>query len=84
MDNNKLNVLNQIGYKVKKTCAFCTHGVFVNGSMFGTCSKHEYEHLKHKSVRKLSIHKCGVCGNFKGNEAELDKLEGFKQLVETK
>lgn len=61
MDKNKLKVLQELGYEVRRVCGNCKHGVFPNDS-WGTCSVHKYEHQKHcESTRQVSINKYGHC-----------------------
>ena len=73
MDENKLEILKRIGYKVNKTCGFCIHGTFWD-SEWGTCKIHTYNHLKHTAkTRQLSITIFGSCSK---HEIDPDNMLG--------
>jgi hypothetical protein len=84
MDKNKLKELNAIGYKVLACCALCSN--FEKGnienSLFGTCSKHNYLHLKHEQVRNLSVSIFGNCYDFQVSRDKTDMLESFFEFME--
>ena len=82
MDANKLVKLKVIGYQVRKTCGNCIHALFSSpASDWGTCWKHQYEHLKHTGeARQLSIHRSGHCDDHHRNKTL--NLGGFEELVE--
>jgi hypothetical protein len=81
MDANKLKVLQDIGFQVKKTCANCVHGKFTE--WFGTCNIHTYEHLKHTGpARQLSITKDGYCPKYENDEEHMWMIHGFAELLE--
>jgi len=62
MDANKLKKLHELGYRIRPCCGMCRHGCFTDSSMWGTCDKNTYDHLKHtESKRQLSIHMFGCC-----------------------
>jgi len=66
MDANKLKVLQDINYTVRKVCDNCkfAKGLQHNSTGFGTCAKHHYKHLKHTGEpRELSINKFGYCNS---------------------
>lgn len=80
MDQNKLQKLKDIGYKIPKTCGTCKYFQMHVDEHFGECDKHSYVHLKHSGgKRKLSVVMHGSC-----NEHEVDDLSylhGFKEFV---
>lgn len=80
MDENKRNVLHELGYVIRPTCGLCVRSRIDRGSDWGTCTLHKYVHLKHSnSVRQLSVNRYGTCPNF-----ELDvaiDLGGFVEFV---
>lgn len=62
MDANKLKVLQDLKYTIRKVCENCKFSKGLNNSDFGTCAKHSYNHLKHTDAkRELSINKFGYC-----------------------
>ena len=76
MDDNKLQELEDCGYRIRACCDFCAHSNFASiDHLFGTCSKLHYKHLKHTGdKRELSINKHGVCKeNF-----EMDAIKAFR------
>jgi len=81
MDENKLKKLHQVGYDVQPCCALCKHSEFGHNA-FGTCKKHQYDHVKHTGPdRQLSINKYGCCGFFEtDNEKATLILQSFKQF----
>lgn len=82
MDQNKLKVLREIGYRVGPACGTCSYGNFEYFQMWGTCSLHTYEHLKHTGARRqLSTHLCGNCPNYELDEDAARTLEGFEELT---
>jgi hypothetical protein len=88
MDANKYKKLKEIGYIIQPSCLNCQHGIFSSTDWWGTCSIHQYEHLKHStSLRDLSIHKTGCCSKHEWKELSittLGKFEEFKQRKEVK
>ena len=80
MDDNKLAKLKAIGYTIPKTCGFCKHADFVGNSDYGSCTKFEYEHLKHSDAKRhLSIYRGGACPSFEVHppKAPYDKWMQF-------
>lgn len=66
MDENKVKVLEEIGYKINSCCVNCVHGEFYTLG-FGSCHKNTYVHLKHQNPeggRPLSVHATGWCPQF--------------------
>ena len=79
MDENKLKVLQGVGYKVNPCCGLCKHGWFPQND-WGTCEIHKYAHLKHTGVsRQLSIHKYGSCPKFEAKG--LSTLGAFGEFL---
>ncbi|MHA2426951.1 MAG: hypothetical protein ACXADB_02855 [Candidatus Hermodarchaeia archaeon] len=65
MDDNKVEKLRKVGYKLQASCQLCANGMFSSKSSWGECKKFDYKHQKHsKSKRQLSIHASGVCDSF--------------------
>ncbi len=64
MDANKAAKLAEIGYEIA-SCGLCQHGQFEGDSLWGTCAKFTYEHLKHTdTTRQVSVHSAGNCPSF--------------------
>lgn len=83
MDANKLNVLQNINYTVRKTCGNCQHAVFQGNNDFGNCVAQQYEHLKHsEKSRYLSIHESGFCDKHEWQVVFAQLIHGFAQLME--
>ena len=85
MDKNKLKVLQDIDYKVQRTCGNCDWFVgdsYTKSIMFSTCSKHTYEHKKHIGPeRKLSVHRDGVCDKHEWNGNALNFMHSYSQFT---
>ena len=80
MDQNKIEKLQEVGFKILPTCGRCKYGRFSNpGNFFGKCAKFTYNHLKHnQNPRQLSIHSAGSCGAFETHPLEIiEKWEEF-------
>jgi hypothetical protein len=61
MDANKLKILQDIEYRIHRSCGNCKYRN-ISGFIFGTCKKHKYSHLKHSaSNRELSVCVDGIC-----------------------
>ncbi len=85
MDANKLRVLKGLPYKISRVCGMCTHSNFVANSVWGGCSEHAYDHLKHTEPAKpLSIHVFGSCPSFELGEGSraLKSLGAFGEVLE--
>lgn len=83
MDRNKLKVLKDVGYTVRKCCGFCQHFVGTLSTMWGDCRFYAYEHVKHAdNPRDLSVHVMGTCPKFVESMAMRPHLGGFADLVE--
>lgn len=84
MDANKLKVLRAIGYEIPPTCGLCLHGVFDENrsgvALWGTCAVHTYAHIKHGTVRQLSIFRAGTCPQFVASPSALGELDAFAKL----
>lgn len=84
MDANKRLKLVDIGYEIKPTCSTCSHGRFENQhELFGTCKRHDYQHLKHSGGRReLSVFQGGSCNDHEF-DATLDGiLHGFREFID--
>lgn len=81
MDANKLDKLNEIGYKIRPTCDLCKHAS-LSSDGWGVCMINSYVHKKHGDVRELSVHRSGYCPGFEADEAKLVLLHGFATLIE--
>ena len=80
MDNNKLKVLREIGYRIMPTCGDCVWAEFPQDD-WGTCGLHDYQHEKHTGEkRQLSIHKSGNCPQFE--VATLAHLSHFAEFFD--
>jgi hypothetical protein len=76
MDANKLKVLQNLKYHILPVCGLCMYAKFEND--WGTCRKHEYDHLKHtQQKRNLSIHKFGTCDQFERDDHQTGLLGKF-------
>ena len=85
MDENKVKKYEELGYKIAKVCGNCIHSRFTPHTVWGTCSKYTYEHLKHaEAERNLSIHKFGVCPFAELDLMFVDTLGKYKILTEDK
>lgn len=84
MDQNKLKVLHEIGYKINSSCLTCVHGQFKPSTSWGTCAAKQYDHLKHAdSRRQLSIHILGVCKDgFEADPIKIANLDKFAEFTE--
>jgi len=81
MDQNKKIKLTAINYKIAPNCMHCSYGKFANyNSIWGTCKKHIYFHLKHKEERELSINRDGFCPHFNEDKSKEFYLEGFSSF----
>ena len=81
MDANKEAKLREIGYHIRPACASCTHASIQSGHTWGTCTLHEYEHVKHTGPkRKLSIHMLGHCRHFEFDQESLNGLANYGQF----
>lgn len=81
MDNNKLEKLRWIHYKIHQACGLCSYGEFPKND-WGTCSYHTYKHKKHSvKLRNLSIHKYGYCWNFSPDEKKMILFNKFEEFL---
>jgi hypothetical protein len=78
-DDNKFQKLRTVGYSIPGLCIYCKHSKFDGPKAddgWGTCSLHQYQHLKHDNPtagRGVSIHVTGTCPNFEWDEARVAK-----------
>lgn len=78
MDQNKADLLQEIGYDIRSCCALCKYSYFPNDD-WGSCTLYEYQHKKHTGKYLLSITKFGCCYKFEVDEAKKAKLGGFEK-----
>lgn len=82
MDQNKAEVLRQIGYNVRPCCGLCRYAEVSDGG-WGVCLKHKYKHLKHTGEeRYLSINIYGSCPFFELSDMAPEVLGKFMEFVE--
>ena len=83
MDDNKLERLRSIDYKILPVCALCKHSTFLKTyTTWGYCTKHTYDHLKHsESERELSTSVFGSCGSFELDSFKMIPLLGFGEFI---
>jgi hypothetical protein len=80
MDENKRQKLAKIEYRIFKCCALCRYSKFPNNE-WGTCSLHNYEHLKHSDAkRQLSVVKYGGCPQYIEDPAKVATLDRFNEF----
>jgi len=73
-DVNKFDRLRKVGFRIQECCSLCQSGCFSNGSAWGTCSEHAYEHRKHTGPpRGMSVHIIGWCPSFSISPSRLAK-----------
>lgn len=83
MDANKLKVLQDIDYRIRKCCGNCVFGVFVRSEGFGTCGIQQYEHKKHTGdKRQLSVNRYGYCEKHEISDTYVARIHGFSVFVE--
>lgn len=82
MDANKRDKLVGVGYKVFNTCGLCRFAQFSSPSvLFGTCSCHNYEHLKHTEDKSpLSITRYGTCPWFEQNDGVIVQIHAYDEF----
>ena len=85
MDANKLKVLEDIDYEIRRVCGNCCH--FARDGRdkkaFGVCLAHEYKHLKHTdSDRHLSVHRDGHCETHTWKLKSVSIMHTFADLRE--
>lgn len=65
MDQNKLEKLRKIDYKINKSCDTCVFSNFRMNNDYGFCMLHTYDHIKHTDENMpLSIFRLGVCPSY--------------------
>lgn len=83
MDKNKLKVLQDIEYQVKRTCGTCINASIKPATDWGTCKIWTYEHLKHTEERsQLSINRYGQCSSHEAPFSMSVHLGGFIEFLE--
>ena len=82
MDDNKVEVLKEIGFRINKCCGLCKYFAANRGNVFGDCIKYTYKHLKHTAESKsLSVSIFGGCDDWKPSDGRINNLHGFAQFV---
>lgn len=82
MDANKRKLLDQVGYEVRACCGTCRHARVSQGSEWGTCSIHSYDHVKHTGpARALSISIFGGCPQHAISAEATASLGRFAELL---
>jgi len=81
MDYNKKIKLDSVGFVISDCCELCKNGRFPSeGSMWGTCRKHYYQHQKHSMAdREIGIHRCGFCNDYEIDDALISRLGAFSE-----
>jgi len=88
VDKNKLAKLNEVGYKIRGTCANCKYSTlrFENRTfkLWGTCLKHLYKHEKHTDTdREMSVNHSGNCGDHEWDSFATSQLgDSWQQFRE--
>lgn len=80
MDANKLTVLREIGYEIKRTCGTCASASFPQND-WGTCSRFTYHHSKHGDLRAMSINRYGTCSDHEMKDVEKYVLGAFEEFL---
>lgn len=82
MDKNKLKVLQDVSYEIKKTCGLCRFMRVGTRAMWGTCMRASYEHQKHtEATREMSVHAFGGCTFFELGADHAVALSSFSQFL---
>ncbi len=83
MDPNKLIVLQDVDYTIRKHCGICKHAD-LSSDGWGYCNIHSYIHQKHNiGESRLSITSAGVClEDFEANEEVVAAFGSFSIFVE--
>jgi len=82
MDINKLKVLKEINYTIKKTCNNCDNSFFKKRTDWGLCMDSSYFHNKHEKNMFVSINRYGYCEDWKISKSKIEKLGYFKNFLE--
>lgn len=82
MDANKVEKLKEIGYEIRPACGTCDWATFRDGSDFGSCGLHTYNHLKHDDDgMDLSVHLFGSCSEYEEPVILENVLGAWDQFV---
>lgn len=82
MDKNKLKVLQEVNYEIKKVCGMCCYMRAGTRAMWGTCTKFSYDHQKHTDTnREMSVHAFGSCSSFQLGADQVTWLGSFGQFL---
>lgn len=79
MDANKLKKLQDIDYAINPSCGTCVYSSFPNND-WGLCANHEYNHMKHDGIHKLSIHRLGSCPKYLISEKKTGDMQHYKEF----
>ena len=83
MDENKLQKLKEINYKILNVCGLCKHS-FINLE-WGVCKLLHYKHRKHtKQDIELSIYFYGSCDFFEFDEERQAVIRKWEQFINSK
>lgn len=82
MDANKLKVLQDLPYTIKRVCGNCYWHEKIYDPMFTTCMEHTYHHLKHDEKRQLSINIYGCCPKHEWDEEILAFMHAYEEFKE--
>lgn len=82
MDENKLTLLKQIQYHIRKCCGNCRYSILKSHVDWGVCTAHRYRHLKHTdSIRQLSINRYGCCSVHDYEQEFVAGLDKFREFL---
>ena len=76
-DENKLEMMRELRYRVARCCSTCTHATLHVSSPWGVCAAARYWHQKHLSARKMPVHAWLCCDNYEFNQRVLEGLGGY-------
>ncbi len=83
MDENKVAKLKEAGYSVGRCCVLCVgFRPGVKGSLWGTCTRHSYQHGKHTGeCRECSVIACGSCPSFEIDDTKVMAILGSYECL---
>jgi hypothetical protein len=80
-DKTKLQVLEDRGVRLVKTCGTCKHSSFHVGRPWGECALATYQHEKHAGERPMPAHLSFSCPSFEYGEKHLLELGEYTQII---